>query len=1405
MDSKTPLNALADYEQLSALEKAILQIVSIAYVTINLTQLIKCLMKLNIKAEDGQDFYDGSQKEKFDNLRPTIDRLRDLQLLQGSNRSNLILLPNIVELMTRLCVEEKMFDKYLIVVRKFILDMPEEVTPKVYKTEQLIAFLRMLFYQGRKEDIAPFHAKHLPSFRTCAPLNDLILQLASLHSGSFVPEWFEMLPIEKRTVLLEKPIKRDILEYSNQARHMAYIEQLVMTDSPKYPYAFKETVLEKWLLCGQKERVREWLNKYALAETALCLKGFLAFLEGNNPQAIQFFETALIQLTVSEKNRHAYFTNFSGIIYLLALLQENTSKSLEEVQKHLNTVKHNAAYAYQDVYACLHYPLAFLNGKSKEAQSIFSELSFLGISSYNSYNCVKNFLGLFGCNWINPTKARVHLTDIKNLSGLAKKNGYLWFHDELEGLYRSLSTDNTVAAEAMTSSILMGVVQRTNIWEKTIDALLALKQPTKKALMPAAKTEIASELRMVWFMDCDSAGRCSAAPREQKIDAKGKWSKGRPIALKNLCLERGKYPYLSPQDREVLDHLHAHQYQDGWYTNTEYIFKENYLYALIAHPLIFQDDGQTKIELTKGKPELRIAQQKGGGFILSLSPSPTKNMAREQYLAIQETPTRIKLVKLDEDYHRIAEILGEGITVPASARLKVQQVIEKLTSDILINSDIEGEGTQREEVQADSNIHVLLLPAGRGLKLSLFVRPVKGGAYYAPGSGGRLVISEVKGGQLQTVRDLKQEQENAAQLVRLCPTLQLNAGYANEWELEDPASCLEVLFELGKLEKAIILEWPEGEKFKLLGQASLKHFHLNIKRQQDWFMATGSLKLDNQQVVEMQKLLEMTAATKSRFLEIGDGQFIALTHEFHRRLQELNRYSERHGKGVRFHPLAALALENLTSETGHLKTDQDWKNHLQKFQDIDEQQFAVPSTLQAELRDYQRDGVSWLSRLAYWEVGACLADDMGLGKTIQAMALLLKFAARGPSLVIAPTSVCMNWLEEMRRFAPTLNLILFGGGNREKILQTLDKFDVVVCSYGLLQQKDAAELLGAISWQMVVLDEAQAIKNFFTKRSRAAMNLEGKFKLIMTGTPIENHLGELWNLFQFINPGLLGSQEEFNRKYILPIERDNDQDARLHLKKLIQPIILRRTKNRVLEELPARTEIRLQVELSKEESAFYEALRLEAIAKLAAEEGKPGGRHLKVLAEIMKLRRACCNTLLVHEGIALPSSKLAVFGEVLDELLENNHKALVFSQFVGHLGLIRQFLDEQKISYQYLDGSTSVKDRKIAVDAFQAGEGKVFLISLKAGGLGLNLTAADYVIHMDPWWNPAVEDQASDRAHRIGQLRPVTIYRLVAKDTIEEKIVEMHSRKRDLADSLLDGSDVSGKLSTEDLLSLLAR
>ena len=561
------------------------------------------------------------------------------------------------------------------------------------------------------------------------------------------------------------------------------------------------------------------------------------------------------------------------------------------------------------------------------------------------------------------------------------------------------------------------------------------------------------------------------------------------------------------------------------------------------------------------------------------------------------------------------------------------------------------------------------------------------------------------------------------------------------------------------------------------------------------------MEVDEHLIMDMTKLLDLVRETDHRFIPLGDNIFAALTAEFRKKLADLDAYSYRKGNAIRFHPLSAALLLDLAENLSQIETDERWQAKVNRLKEIRDSVPAIPSTLKAELRDYQAIGYQWMTRLAHWGAGACLADDMGLGKTVQALAVLLDRASDGPALIVAPTSVCHNWIAEAHRFTPTLNPIPFGGKDRDRLVNGLKDFDVLVASYGLLQQE--TDLLASVKWHTVVLDEAQAIKNVAAKRSQAAMNLKGDFRIITTGTPIENHLGELWTLFNFINPGLLGSLNKFNERFALPIERNNDRMAKKRLKKLIQPFILRRIKTEVLEELPPKTEVMLHVEMDKKEAAFYEALRQNALQKLEGDTGPGGQKHLKIIAEIMRLRRACCHPRLIMPESPLAGAKLALFGEVVSDLLESRHKALVFSQFVGHLDILREYLDEKKIDYRYLDGSTPAGERQIQVARFQKGEGDLFLISLKAGGLGLNLTAASYVIHMDPWWNPAVEDQASDRAHRIGQQHPVTVYRLVTRGTIEEKIIALHRKKRDLADSLLDGSDIAGKISAEDLLRLI--
>ncbi len=474
------------------------------------------------------------------------------------------------------------------------------------------------------------------------------------------------------------------------------------------------------------------------------------------------------------------------------------------------------------------------------------------------------------------------------------------------------------------------------------------------------------------------------------------------------------------------------------------------------------------------------------------------------------------------------------------------------------------------------------------------------------------------------------------------------------------------------------------------------------------------------------------------------------------------------------------------------------------------QEKKAPRGLSAELRPYQATGFAWLQFLRKHELGGVLADDMGLGKTIQALAHIVaeKQAGRlrAPCLVVAPTSVVPNWMSEIARFAPKLRAVALQGPNREENFVKLDEADIVVTSYPLLL-RDAKTLLPR-QWQIAILDEAQAIKNPLSKGAKLAWQLKAKQRLALTGTPVENHLDELWSIFTFVMPGLLGGSREFRRLFRTPIEKHHDVDRRELLGLRLRPFMLRRTKAQVAQELPPKTEILCPIELIGSQRDLYEAVRFsthEAVVREVERRGLARSR-IAVLTALLKLRQVCCDPRLVKTVAARNvkhSAKLEFLMEMLPELLEEGRRVLLFSQFTSMLDLIKPELLSRKIDFVELRGDTT--DRQTPVARFQKREVPLFLISLKAGGTGLNLTAADTVIHYDPWWNPAVERQATDRAHRIGQDQHVFVYKLIALGTVEERIVEMQARKGALAEGLFDPDrPATAAFTQEDIARLFA-
>ncbi len=587
-------------------------------------------------------------------------------------------------------------------------------------------------------------------------------------------------------------------------------------------------------------------------------------------------------------------------------------------------------------------------------------------------------------------------------------------------------------------------------------------------------------------------------------------------------------------------------------------------------------------------------------------------------------------------------------------------------------------------------------------------------------------------------------------------------------------------------------------------------FRIGVTSGLDWFELNADMDFDGATAA----LPALLQAIKSgqHFVTLSDGSYGMLPEEWLRRYGTIASLGEVDGNAIRFKPSQAMILDALLDAQNNATRDRGFKAYCKKLRDFTGiKSKAPPLSFQGELRDYQKEGLSWLHFLNEFRLGGCLADDMGLGKTVQVLSLLearrtrrLKSdETRRPSLVVVPKSLIFNWTNEAARFTPQLKVVNYTGLERRG--HELAEADIILTTYGTLRQ-DIVDLQKT-QFDYVVLDEAQAIKNSDSQAAKACRLLKADHRLAMTGTPVENHLGELWSLFEFLNPGMLGASSAF-QKLTAASNNEEDKIAALNtLAKALRPFMLRRTKQQVLTELPGKTEQTLYCEMPPKQRKLYNELRDYYRVQLSSKIKELGLKRSKihVLEALLRLRQAAC-----HQGLIdskrqnEDSAKLDAILEQLTQIAGDGHKALVFSQFTSLLAIVKKKLDKIGIRYEYLDGKSN--RRQEIVSRFQTDEKcPLFLISMKAGGHGLNLTAADYVFILDPWWNPAVEAQAVDRAHRIGQDRHVFAYRLICKDTVEERILEMQKDKKQLAESIVsaDASLISS-LSAEDLTLLLS-
>ena len=1145
------------------------------------------------------------------------------------------------------------------------------------------------------------------------------------------------------------------------------------------------------LLAGETDALRDNLDTLgdAAGDTRQALTGVRAFLDGRNDEALVFFRDALKIRRKRLGKRKLFLPNEYGIFFLMALLRANNPALHTEIQTDLDAAMSGSEVASQNdglrAMQALLWLVQGLEAKTREWSVLSAHAT---PASPLSAACVA--LARFA---VDAELSRASRATLAASFERTRETLPLVARIYAEILAEVGAHPNTYKAWLGTSGTITftRIIAVRQPWERALESLDSyLGKGKDLETGPAAR----KAKRLAWFVDPDTQ---EVAVAEQSVKGRDGWSDGRPVAMKRLHEQDPRLDYLTPQDRLALRAIRKDA--SSWHHEDAYeLVSDRALPALVGHPAVFHATQRSQpLELVSYPVELLMTEVKDG-YRIALSHS-----TNEPTVFLEpETLSRYRVIDFPRSLLAVQEILGEsGLTVPAAARAQVLAMVRRDSPTLPIRAEIAE--VDRPGIEGQATPVVQLVPYEAGLKLALLVRPfgAKGPAYVA-GLGGRSVLATIDGQQLRANRDLPREIAECSALIEACATLRDRGGAdLHELVVEDLDGCLELLLELQSYAGPVALEWPEGRTMRVSAVSSGR-MKMKVAQDRDWFNVEGTVTLDEDQVVEMRFLLDRLDKAQGRFVPLGDGRFVALTRQLQAQLQRLDAVSEPHRSGRRVHALGAPALDAVLEGAGDVKTDAAWKKHVARIRSAEGWTPVLPSTLQAELRDYQVDGFVWLSRLARWGAGACLADDMGLGKTVQAIAVMLDRAAEGPCLVIAPTSVCPNWEAELSRFAPTLRTHrLPATGDRAALVAGLGAQDVLVCSYGLLQQ--TGEALASRDWQMVVLDEAQAIKNAETKRAQSVQALRAGFRLALTGTPVENYLDELWSLFSFVNPGVLGSREGFQKRFARPMERDKDPHARQALRALIRPFLLRRTKAAVLSELPPRTEQTLTVEMGEAERAFYEALRQRSLERIAALDAPEGRRKIQILAEITRLRRACCNPALIDAAAGVPSGKLAAFMALVEDLIRNRHKALVFSQFVGHLELVRAALDAKRIRYEYLDGSTPSAEREKRVAAFQAGGADLFLISLRAGGTGLNLTAADYVVHLDPWWNPAVEDQASDRAHRIGQERPVTIYRLIMEASIEEQILQLHRDKRDLASDLLEGTETTARLSEAALLDLI--
>ncbi|CCQ11920.1 hypothetical protein PALB_28210 [Pseudoalteromonas luteoviolacea B = ATCC 29581] len=1149
-------------------------------------------------------------------------------------------------------------------------------------------------------------------------------------------------------------------------------------------------VAQYTLFQGEPELSKALIKECSESAWRLQIDGFCWFLQSDFLKAIECYQKALIAKQRYRRKKHPFFDGLLLLGYLFSLIalrsqaEKNSSLLLAQMVENLRQNRQQASNML--------YPALLLDAVNKyldnDATFDSSKISvFVPGQQDHFHSALMKLVTELGIAWTDqPTKV-----DFIGLKKIA---------DHFEVLGLTLIADWARNQDVPLS--LFRLVQSKSSWEKALDRLVALNSDNHEPELNLNQAK-----RLIWQLTPQRFA-IALTPWLQVNDGK-KWLTESPIELQKLKEQPHLFDFLTNRDKKVLKHV----------AKSPSSLKSDYLLEglkplreLVGSTLVTMSENlETVTEFKSTKVKLEVKQHQSA-IEIALNPKPHYALGKEVYAVQLAADGTIQLFEfLEPDLNVLSIVSEHGLFIPNEHKHKAVDAIQALFNLMPIDSELDVFAIPRKEVAPESTLIIRIRPYRQGLGFQCTVMPLgEHGPRLVPGIGGSFLSAQIGMQTITTTRDLSEEQRRLEYLDEYCPAfLEMDNNQLVQGELQSALETLEQLYTvITKKPSWLKLEWQKGHRIELAQPLQAHHLQLGLYKKNEWFDLVGELRIDEQQVIALRPLLGLINLHKGRFIPMDDGTIVSLSQSLYEKLANLNSLTD----NGRFSPLAARQI--LDSTTGlRMQTAPGWERLKAKLIEAQHLEVVIPAQLKGSLRPYQHQGVEWAMRLAHWGAGACLADDMGLGKTLQAIAVIVSRASLGPSMVVAPTSVCANWQSEFLRFAPSLKIVNLGhihsAEARMDRLNHLQPFDCILVSYSLMQRLENE--LQSIHWQTIVADEAQFLKNPLSGRSKSAYRFKSGFKMALTGTPIENNLTELWSIFRFINPGLLGNLKVFNQRFNVPIEKANDdpvaaKKAREGLKYLLSPFLLRRTKEQVLKSLPHKTEINLDVQLSQAELAFYESVRLSAIETLSetAQLKNAGERQLRMLAELVKLRQACCAPQLLVESSEIESSKINLLLELLEGLKVNGHKVLIFSQFVAFLQLIKAQLIKHNYRFNYLDGSTPVNVRKTQIDAFQRGDSDVFLISLKAGGFGLNLTAASYVIHMDPWWNPAVENQASDRVHRIGQEKPVTIYRLVANQTIEARIVDLHAKKQALADQLLQEGNEQTLPDIKEILTMLS-